>query len=361
MNGNTSNITTSTKANTQHPLKHISACVTYCKHTSTKLAMSTGFSNSPTMRKHKLIASEHPLFSLPLSVIYNVFGESTTPTEKYISMTAYLVNIGVLNTKHMGLVLDVPNYEIVHDAFKEFLYLTVSLVHDTEKLKQLELPTLVVNSENQCSGNILKTHIQWCGSIIEANSAGYFARKIKEEANKSGLDTDLLNDLYQQADDERVLIDMLSNRRKSSSGYSKKLGSWAVKSIARNTSYTKDTLDSIRFHIFADSDRLRTDNLRDIIKLVKDGLTYEDYEREQSLLVIRMLESKLEDIINVEQSFGFTEVSFAKSVVKDALIEYQIATGTKSLIGKEYKVATHQPLGTTPLERLRNKFKRTSK
>lgn len=320
-------MTTITKLHTTPPLTTMTAALSYCKHTGVKLAISTTFANCPTAHKHNIVALEHPIFGLALPVRYAIYSESKTPTERHVAMVAILVGLEVLDTTRQPVMLESHEVDALHLQFREFLNLTSALIHDSKKLAAMRLPMLRTGRDTPVNGERIKTHIDWCGEIVEASEAGYFATRIKMEGRRTGYDVDQVLDLYDSADDERALVAMLSAKPSKTITASRgKLNGWAMKSIKRNTEYSQDQLDFIKYHMHTTSDQLLVDNLRSAIKLTKAGLTYEDYEREQSLLVIRMLESKLEEVLEVEQSYGFVDLEDMETSNDSATITYTTKT-----------------------------------
>jgi hypothetical protein len=340
--------------NTNNNTSHWTATVSYCKHTATKLVVSTSFKNSRTATKHNLISSEHNIFALPLAVIYDICGECTTPTEKYIAMTAYLVKLGVISTRDMPLQLEDTDMTKVAPVFREFAILTQSLISDARRVREFKdtIPMMLVNEGT--NGTTLKQHLRYCISVVEASRLAQYTTQIQRELASSGMSLDRIADIYEQADSETEMMDMLRGYKSKNSRYSKQLGAWAVKQIIANTDYNSRVIEAIRNAIFKSIDDLEVEPLKRIIVLVKEGLTYEDHEREQALLVVRMLESKLEDMLSISYSFGFVRIE--KEVSRNTSANVKYDTRTK-VININSTVTNRNPTGATALDRLRNKFK----
>lgn len=340
------------------------AMISYCKHTATKLVASTSFKNSRTASKYNLVPSEHGIFALALPVIYDIFSEVQTPTEQYIAMTAYLVNLGVVSTRDMPMTLETNDLVKVLPIFKQLAVITLSIVSDRKRLARLrdEVPMLMVNDST--NGKSLKDHLKYCISIIEASSISRYCTVLQKELSDSGMALDRIADLYSVADAESELVMALASYRTNSTvnaRYSRRLGAWAIKQIIANTedddTYNSKVIEAIRNAIFQPTDNLDADQLKKIILLVKEGLTYEDHEREQSLLVVRMLESKLEDMLSISFAFGFVTVEKETSKNTGAGMKYETRTKIVSVVNP---VTNRNPEGKTALERMRNKFKTAS-
>jgi hypothetical protein len=336
--------------------------VSYCMHTGTKIVIGNNFKNCPTARKHNLIASEHPIFALPSAVIYNIYSESTTPTEHYISMVAYLVKLRAITTRDCALAFEHDAIEVCKQRFREFLIMTLPLIHDKKKLAKLSIPTLVISEENCSSGDVLKNHLINCCNLIEADKLSEHSARVQREIANSSMHLDAIANLYSLADSEQSLNQQLQNyklvesKKEASTSHSKQMAAWAMKQIKCNTDYSLETLGAIRHALFQSTDRYTEERFKYIIQLVKDGLTYEDHERSNSLLVIRMLEAKLENLLNISLAFGFVDVEFEDSFNEAAITQYKTRTKLVAKPDAKLVIANRKPTGESALDRLKNKF-----
>lgn len=346
---------------TNTPLRSISATISYCRHTNTKLAISTSFLSSRTAHKAGAIASEHPLFSLPLPTIHDIYQESSTTTERYISMVAYLVGVGVVTTRETGLHLETHELDKVLPVFRHFLYITLPLIHDAKALERAtsRWPVLVISNENRTSGGVLKDHLQHCIDILEASDICLTKLVSLRHASAEEALSQELADLWDNADEERRVRRMVAQGAVASKKYTPKIGQWALKKVRSNdfeSAISEEQLDSLRYHLNAPAEKLLESNLRQCIAILKDYLGYEDYERTKSLLVIRHLECKLEDIVSAKADYGFVIAEVEESRNEKGLVSYDLRTASKALEGAKAKVVNRRPVGSSALARMMNKF-----
>lgn len=334
-------------------LKGMTCSVSYCKHTSVKVAIGTSFHNIKNAKlKNILATTEHPVFNISPYDLLKVIESAKTPTEQYLVSISFLVNTGFLNTNNCGLNLDSLEVDKYYPHFINLIPLIMQFSREKEEgiLKKKDrkdhdiLPVYKVSTINCESGSQLKQYLKLLYSQIDSLLMGGMPI-VKDEF--------MLDDEIAL---EQEIKKILSNYKVSHKLYSEKLGQWALRSISiHNDDVTPQQLKAFKYYLNAPVNKLREEVLRQIIKEIKDLLSYEDADRENSLLVIRHLEAKLETICDFNDKLGFITLEAEISKNEGALIQYE----TRTKVTDNFAVVVNRkPSGDSALERLRNKFKK---
>ncbi len=335
-------------------LKEISATISFCHHTNIKIAVGTHFHNSSI--KNKLVRNSHPVFGLSPLELITLLSESRTPTEKYLAVTALLVNTGLISTKRCGLYLE--SEKEVNKIFKALVRVIkpLSKYIRTENHHKLDLPTLIISRDNNTSGSRIALYLKEVSKQLHL----YYGDNplTAQEKKREKLEDELALEVE--------LNRILNTYHLKGSKYTPKLGQWAIKQMhIKNEDLTGTQADTIRHYLNSTNlDRLNVGTLQKVIKIAKASLPYEDDNREQSLLVIRHLEAKLETIHNIVASLDFITVKEEEQHNKGANVKYTTKTKVSDMSFHNnvvVKVSNNKPTGDSPLARMLNKFKTPAK
>lgn len=333
-------------------LREVTATISYCYHTNVKIAVGTHFHNSSVSKR--LVKSTHPVFALePLDLI-TLIAESKTPTEKYLSTAALLINSGLLNTSRCGLYWQESDVEKVFKALIRIIK-PLTQYFTTGNKHQLTLPTLMISRENNTSGDRVAIYLKEISKQLHL----YYGNNplSVREKNREKLEDELALELE--------LNKILNAYNLRSSKYTPKLGQWAIKQMRiKNDELTSTQVEGIRHYLNSTNlDRLSVGTLQKVIALTKNSLPYDDDVREQSLLVIRHLEAKLETIHNIVASLDFITIADEEQYNRGANVKYTTKTKVQDMTFKNnvvVKVANTKPIGESPLARMLNKYKATT-
>lgn len=291
-------------------LADYSATVTYCRHTGIKLVIGTEFQQ--TALRGKFLKHEHPIFSLVpnklLTLISKSFNSCNT-TEQYLLMVAFIKLIKSASTNSSDTpnsILDTSNCPLlleeaeVTQLGKSFYYLVKSYKQLVGNHRPLPLlPTFKVTAELSTDISALVAFIKRVTTLLEQASF-YYEPASYELTNAEKLDDELAL--------EKQLGSILNNysSTKKSKGYNSRLGKWAIKQLVIVAPHLDDDkIASIAHYIQSDSLNLDDEILKEYINLLEDVLPMEELEREQSLLVIAHLKSKLDVIYKCLEDYSF--------------------------------------------------------
>ena len=299
--------------------KHISASISYCAHTNTKVAIGTAFTNCPELTS--LIKAEHPLFSrvVPLATTIRIYTKARTPTERYIAMTAIMYKIGMIDTSSCGLHLDTPCVDNLKASFDEL----VAVVNQALRFNcTIEVKGMLVTPETSNSHHRLKTHIKENTQIID--SAAYSAGGKRLAAVDTKASKQLVLD--EEVELERELNKILNNYSKSGGKiYTKELNTWTRRTLGRSELTSEQVEMTMRILNSKPAD-LRTGTIEVILPIVKHNLNSDDnISRRNTAIVLRHLDYMIEiqtaclfnivDSVKPEESVAdLTRTEYVKSV-----------------------------------------------
>ncbi|MBM84469.1 MAG: hypothetical protein CMM47_00590 [Rhodospirillaceae bacterium] len=275
-----------------------------------------------TEKGHVLVPDIHPIFSMPRRQILDIYYDVKFNNELYLVLLAILNDYDLLEC-HCPIT-DITDRGItdVKDAIREFIGLIISTGAD--QLERINLPTIVNNAENPLTDKRLKDTLHGYIKMLESGRYSTITSKLLDAFDDADIDA-----TYDKADDERSLVARFKEYRLRTTrdmANKKLLNGWAMKVLTARSGYSSRQLAKIRHCMDTAATDLREKDLREVIALVKDGLTYEDYERENSLVVVRSLESKLERLLDYEADFGFIDLDDEISANKAAVFEYETKT-----------------------------------
>jgi len=337
-------------------LKAITASISYCRHTHIKIVMGTEFHNCKL--KHKLFKSEHWVFQCSAYEIIELLSASKTPTEKYLCTVALLVTSGLVDTSRCALHLDTKEFRVIEKEMMQVLKPLLTYMNTKPDL-QIELPTFMVavdNCENPC---FLKEFLKTVRKRLQLFYGGGLESMQTKAERQAGM-------LEDEIEHERKLVAILSDYSPRASRYNARTGKWAIKQMQiKNPDITEEQVEVIKHYLNNPTlESLDTTVLKEVTKLCKESLPYDEGMREQSLLIIKHLESKLRTINDINASLGFI-------VLENELVHNEAANisyTTKSKVSNDViynttkivKITNSNPQGLTALDRAKAKFARSN-
>jgi hypothetical protein len=332
-------------------LRKYTATTSYCQHTGIKIVIGTEFQNSSL--RGRFLPTEHPVFTLSAPKLIALVLEmqhKANPTEQHLLLIATLNKLGLI-VHHAPFMVDTADTTNgkVWDAF-----IPLVLTHNafTSNAKPIPALPLLAISEDTTGADIL-TYIK----TITADLNSYIVTPVLSKADRLGDELDL----------ERELKSLLSsyNRSKVSKAYNAKLGRWALKVLMDTANISDEQYRQVEVCLFSkNAHRLSSDILRSSVGLLKSIMPLSTSTRTNSLLVIRHIESKLEELGAVTADFGFTILEDEDASIKgEHGITYTTRTKSVPRLVSTLVAATSPIVtdGMTALERLAAKFGRTSK
>lgn len=329
-------------------MKTITASISYCHHTHTKISIGTNFTNCPELTA--FIKDQHPLFSndFPLATAIRVYGKSKTTTERYIAMTAILVKARIIDTTVSGLMLDGEQVDYLKSAFDAL----VAVINQCLNFK-FSLPIDTLHITDDLASDSKRLHLHLKGSAQAIDSATYAAggTRLLEVSDRATEKLRLEDEISLEQELKKVLVGYNAT---TSAKYDSNLNRWTRRALNRSD-MTDEQIDTAMKILNTHPDNLRTGLVEAILPTVTESLCYDDEaSRRNSALVIRHLEYKIELQMACLYKSGFVVEVLAEEAKQDkAMIQY--ATKTRAVEDKI--VAKISVKRSSVLEAMRAKLK----
>lgn len=325
-------------------MKTISASISHCHHTGTKLAMGTSFNNCPELMA--FVKSQHPIFeeSLPLATTLRVYSKAATTTERYIAMTAILVKSGIINTVAYGLHLNTEQVNFLRPCFEVLVAVLNQAMNYPYKTG---IDTLKLDSETCLDHKRLITHIKECTQVIDSATYAAGGTKLVHLDDRTTKQLKLDDELEL----ERELSKVLSGYSTTSGNkYTSQLNKWTRRTLQRSEMTEEQVTMTMRI-LNTSPDQLRSGTIEAMIDTVTENLYYDDeISRRNSAIVIRHLRYKIELQQACLYKNGFIAEVVAEEVSSDkSLVNYVAKTKAR----EDIAVAAISKSNSPALERMR--------
>lgn len=327
--------------------KDFSGSMSYCRHTNIKVVIGTEFHNSSF--RSRAVKAQHWIFDLGALDILRLYKEAKTPTERYLSSIAILHSVGLVDTTRYSFHID--NAEVV-DKIRRGINRMVEALHNyiiNDNNLEIVLPSFIVTADND-NGKTLYSFLE---TIAIQLNASYGSGLAGAKA------TAKLHTLEEQELAEELR--RIANTPVFAKKYTTAVGAWAIKEIKHKMpDMSQDSLDKIRHYLNTSKvETLEEDALAVLTKRIGDWLPYDNATaKRNSLLVIEHLKARLNAKRDITEALGFITTKEQEQYLAgpDVIVKERVAKTTQY---KEVdrKVTNTAPAGSSPLERLRNKFK----
>jgi hypothetical protein len=323
----------------------LTTSLSFCKHTNTKLVVGTSFHNSQILAK--FISSEHPIFSkeLPLLSAIEIYLDSKTPTEQYVSMVAVLVKSRLLDTSRCGLMLDTKAINYLSASFTEL----VAVLSQAARIDfKVHIAPLVITPDIESDAGRLKTHIKEAAAYIDSATYAAGGKRIVQEdaATTKALKLD------EEIALERELNGILNNYSApaNSNKYTPELNGWTRRVLSRGELNTEQVTMMMRI-LNTSPDSLRTGTIEKVLPILETNLEYaDDLSRRNSAIVLRHLKYKLELQLACMYKHGFIADIVAEEIRSDKTLTTYVA---KTRIEEDAAIAKLSATSSSALARLR--------
>lgn len=333
-------------------MKHITASISYCHHTGTKIAVGTSFKNCPELTK--FIRAEHGIFSplLPLGTAIKIYGRSATTTERYIAMVAVLVKAKIIDTTEMGVILEGQQVEFLRPAFESLL----AVLNQCLAFRYTApIDTLLIDSQNQCAFKRIQTQIKETAQALDSRNFAAGGSKMLPVDSKQSRQIALDDEIELEKELAQILsgYTSLGTDDGTTIKYSKELNRWTRRALNRSDMTDEQITVTMRI-LNTNPDELRTGTVEAILTTVRESLCYDDeVSRRNSAVVIRHLEYKIELQLACLYQSGFVSEVIAEEV-QDDLTATKYLTKTKVIQDKAIEAISRK---TSPaLARLRKQM-----
>ena len=313
-------------------MQSITASISYCHHTNTKLALGTSFTNCHELTS--FIKAEHPLFSthLPLATAIKIYGKAVTPTERYIAMIAVLVKAKVIDTTECGVILETQQVEFLRAAFETM----IAVLNQCLAFRyRAPMDTLYIDAENQCNFKRIMCQIKEATQSLDSSNFAAGGTRLVARDDKQTKQIKLDEEIELEKELSKILsgYTTIAKGDGTSLKYSKELNRWTRRAL--NRSDMTDEQITVTMKILNTSpDVLRTGTVEAILPTIKDSLCYDDeISRRNSAIVIRHLEYKIELQMACLHKGGFITEIVSEEVQNDVAATKYI-TKTKAVQDK---------------------------
>ena len=289
----------------------LTASMSFCHHTNTKLVMGTSFNNIKELTTY--IRSAHPIFSpeIPLLTLLKIYGKSKTVTERYIAMTSILVKTRIINTDDCGLHLESNHVDFLKPAFDAL----VTVIHQALSIEfKVAVNTLVIRGDSQSDYKRLHTQIKESAQAIDSatyNAGGVRLLAVDHQTTKQlKLDDEVAL--------EQELTKILTNYEGTKGNkYTPQLNRWVRRTLTRSDMTLEQTNMTMKI-INSKPDVLRTGTIEAILPLVEVSLCYDDdVSRRNSAMVLRHLNYMIELQLACLYTSGFVNDIVREEVRSD--------------------------------------------